>query len=468
LVAEKPYWLTLEISYVCEASKGRKRKKGQRSVERRQAAANNNVKSRISIGEATIRGSQRLSRNGAGAIDLGGDSTGGQGRFVTTAPAVLSPLVGGRPTVYEKKMRGHLAFARTLAHLPLWPSFFVRAALWLLVVAAFGVLSNIAAADAPASQPTWAIEVVGQSLCAGDPEFEERLWGQIPERQRAPMASAELRARVAVAKDQTASVSVYDQETRREAGQRRITLSQPGCRAAGEALALVVSVMVEAGRVPLAPEPEAPPQAPPPPGPNPPPAPAAPPAAPPPPANYVRPERHAWQGPPAGHDLVARAGTNYGLLPGWGIGVSAGWGVRGQRIWPIWISGTGWFNERSSDGRGRIGAGYGTLSTCPLHWGNARVRLRLCPGIAAGAMWSEGRRLPQRKRNVNLLTMGALEGAVHIRIVGPLELIFDVRMEVPVVRLNFVYERKDVGPTKVHMTRPVTGSFFGGLGLRFR
>lgn len=397
---------------------------------------------------------------------MGGYSIDGQGRSVTTAPVVLFSLVGGPAPVYEKKMRGQLAFARTLPYLPLWPSFFVRAALWLLLVAACGVRSNIAAAEAQAPEPTWAIEVVGQSQCAGDPEFEERLWVQIPERQRAPMANAELRARVSVAKDQTATVSVYDQQTRREAGQRRITLSQPGCRAAGEALALVVAVMVEAGRVLLAPpEPTPEPPAEPPP---PPPKPKDPPAEPSPPPAYVRPERHAWQGPPAGHDLAVLGGTNYGLLPGWGVGVSAGWGIRSQRIWPIWISGTGWFHELSSDGRGRFGAAYGTLATCPLHWGNTRVRLRLCPGLAMGAMWAEGRNVLAAKESVNFLTLGSLQGAAHIRIAGPLELILDVRMEVPLWRLEFLYYRENAVTESVHVTRFVTGSFFGGLGLRFR
>jgi hypothetical protein len=395
---------------------------------------------------------------------------GGRSRrfCVTTAPVVFSPLVGGRSAVYEKKMRGQLAFDRTLAYLPLWPPFFIRAAFWLVIAAWIGSLSHSAKAQQATPDPTWAIEISPQSVCAGDPELEERLWAQIPQRQRAPVAGAELRVRVSVGRDQSATVAVYDQQTAREAGQRRIALSQPGCRAAGDALALVVAVMIEAGRVALAPQPDgekpAPPPPPPPPPPEKPPAEAQRPPA----QHYVRPERHAWQGPPAGHDLALLVGTSYGLLPGWGLGAQLGWGIRGHRLWPIWISASGWLNQTSSDERAEIGTAYGTLSTCPLYLTPGRFRVRLCPGFAVGAMWASGRNLPGPEDKVSLLTMASLAGAAHVKLVGPLELIVDVRVEVPLERLKFVYESISGAPEQIFITHPVTGSFFGGLGLRFR
>jgi hypothetical protein len=469
-IADRPKQLAPKKSCVCEASEVRKRKQEQRGEGRSQtaAAAIGYVKSRDSVGEATIRGSE-LSEHDAGVFVLGGDSNGGGCLLhpVTTAPAAFSPLVGPPSAVYEKKMRGQLRFHRTLAYQPLWPSFFVRAALWFLAVFALSALANTSAAQPKQPDPTWAIEVVGESQCAGDPDLEERLWAQIPDHQRAPLTSAELRARVSIAKDRTASVSVYDQATRREAGQRRITLPQAGCRAAGEALGLVVAVMVEAGRGLLtAAEPEPEPE----PTPKPPePEPEAEQAPEPAPSSrYVRPERHAWQGPPAGHDLALVAGTNVGLLPSWGLGASLGWGIRGQRIWPIWFQATGWLAEVSKDGRARLGAAYATVTTCPLRWENQRVRLRLCPGVALGAMWADARKLPSTKDQVPLLIMGALQGALHVKLVGPLEFILDARLEVPLRRLKFVYYRNDGDIPQVHLTAPVTGSFFGGLGLRFR
>ncbi|HEX6243977.1 MAG TPA: hypothetical protein VFZ61_23840, partial [Polyangiales bacterium] len=318
-------------------------------------------------------------------------------------------------------------------------------------------------AQPPAPDPTWAIEISPQSLCAGEAEFEQRLWDSIPEHQRAPVAQAELRVRVAVGRDQAAGVAVYDQATQREAGQRRITLSQPGCRAAGEALALVVAVMVEAGRVALTAQEPQQPTPPPPPPPKREPEPEEDPRS-----HYVRPERHAWQGPPIGHDISLLVGTSYGLLPGWGLGAQVGWGLRGHKIWPIWIGASGWLNQISGDGRGEFGAAYGTLSTCPLHWERSRVRLRLCPGLAVGAMWAEGVDLASSTKQVAALTLASLAGAFHVRLVGPLEFILDVRMEVPIIRLQFEYRSNDGGDREIHMTRPVTGTFFGGLGLRFR
>jgi hypothetical protein len=409
---------------------------------------------------------------------LGGENVGGQGDFVTTAPVALSFLVGPGARLYEKKMRVRVAFEPTRPYRTTLPLFFAYAAHWLprarratraVCWSALACLLLVSATQAQEAstggEPSWAVEVAPDSLCAGDPGFRDRLSAAIPGRQRAAIERAELRARVAIARDRSASLSVFDQLTQREAGQRRITLPRGGCNEAAEALALVIAVMVEAGRS-LMPVPEAPAEPPP----EPPPEPARQPepeqAG---PATYKRPERYAWQGPPAGHDLTLQVGLGLGLLPGDSLGGNVGWGIRGSRIWPVWLEATGWLNQPSQDLHGRIGAAYGILSICPLYLTKGRaLRGRLCPGFAAGALWASGHKLPEVAHDVSFLTLATLVAALHVQIVGPLELVLSARMEVPLVRANYVYRGADGESPQIHETAVITGSFFGGLGLCFR
>jgi hypothetical protein len=335
----------------------------------------------------------------------------------------------------------------------------------------FMQLSALRVADAqpatPPDQPTWAVDIAAGSICAGDAVFRERLSASIPERQRAPLEQAELRARVSVGRDQTATLSVFDQLTQQEAGQRQITLPRGGCKEAADALAFVIAVMVEAGRSPLPPSPAAEPAEVPPPPPE--------------PAKeakaeaedaetpaYKRPERYAWQGPPLGHDLSAQVGIGLGLLPGDSLGANVGWGMRGSRIWPVWIEATGWFEQPSDDLRAEVGAAYALLSICPLYLKNRAIRGRLCPGVAAGALWASGQHLPDAQKSVSFLTLASLAAAAHIRIFGPLELVLSARMEVPFKRITFAYYSADGTTPEIHQTAVITGSFFGGLGLCFR
>ena len=373
--------------------------------------------------------------------------------------------MGPAKALYEKKVHVSVASDRTLSRRPILQAFFLCAAVWLPLLAGGG---SVRAQAATPRDPTWAVEILPTSRCADDAALLDRLNGQIPEAQRAPLGSAELRAQVMIGRDQVASVMVVDQLTQREAGQRQLTVPKGGCEAAADALALVMSVMMEAGRSllppPAEPAPAPPPPPPPPPLPEPPQEDDEPPARP----RQVVPKRHAWLGPPPGHDLHGVAGTGYGLLPGWSLGGSAAWGIRWSRFWPIWLAGSGWLSERTSDARGRLGAAYGSISTCPFVLEKSRVRGELCPGIAIGAIWAEGRKVAQSERTVSPLAMISLGLHARVKLVGPLELVGVVRGEVPVVRLTFVYYREDGRAPEIHETRPVVLSIFGGLGLRFR
>lgn len=421
---------------------------------------------RLSGSKVRGRGQRAASRGGLGDL-----VTGGQGDLVTAAPVSHIFLVGPPGPLYEKKVHVPVAFDPTLSRRPILQAFFALAASLLPWFGSSSVIEARAQAQPPPSaEPTWAVEMMPASRCADDAAFVDQLTDQIPEGQRAPLGKAELRAQVMIGRDQTATIQVVDQLSQREAGQRQLAVPRGGCDAAADALSLVMAVMVEAGRS-LLPPPPAPKEGPPP---GPPPEPseeraeAPEPPEPPTQLRYRPARRHAWLGPPPGHDLFVAAGSGYGLMPRWGVGGTAAWGIRWSRAWPIWLSGSGWLEQQGTDGRGRFVAAYGTLATCPLLLEKGRIRGELCPGLAIGAMWSEGRGVAETQRAVTPLAMASLALQVRIRLVGPLELVGITRAEAPVTRLTFVYYREDGRAPEIHQTTPVVVSFFGGLGLRFR
>lgn len=368
----------------------------------------------------------------------------------------------GAKGLYEKKVRVPLALVPSPGRRPSWRIFCTFAVL-LCPFWASKATTQGQPATTP-SEPTWAIEVPPTSRCAGDPEFAARLSAQIPPGQRAPLETAELRARVFVGPDPSAKISVLDQFSKREAGEREVSLPRGGCERAADALALVVAVMVEAGRgafpaLPNEEERDEPPPPPPPPPRRREPEPEKP---------RRKPERHAWLGPPPGHDLIATAGAGYGLLPGWSLAITAGWGIRWSSLWPIWLQVATDLSEPSPDPRVRMGVAYGLLAVCPLHLEKARFRGQLCPTLGGGAVWSEARQVVASTRSTDPIALAGLHLGLHLRLVGPLELVAMARAEAPLVHIQFVYYRIDGAMPQLHETKPVVGSFLGGIGLRFR
>ncbi|HEY6878727.1 MAG TPA: hypothetical protein VI299_11945, partial [Polyangiales bacterium] len=156
------------------------------------------------------------------------------------------------------------------------------------------------------------------------------LAAQIPFAQRTTIDEAELVAEVSILAEGRARVRVWDRILQSEAGSRELQLSSGSCDDQAEALALVIGVLVEAGRGAPAPVPPAATPPPPPPPPPQPPRPARRPAPP-------KATRHAWLGPRAGHDVFAAAGVGAGLLPWPAPTATVGWGIRGTKVWPVWI-----------------------------------------------------------------------------------------------------------------------------------
>ena len=254
-----------------------------------------------------------------------------------------------------------------------------------------------------------------------------------------------------------------DQYSGREAGERDVSLPRGGCERAAEALALVVAVMIEAGRGSLPPPEEEKEEREPPPPPPPPPKQPEPEQP-----RRPRPQRHAWLGPPPGHDFSTAAGMSYGLLPGWSLAMTLGWGLRWHDLWPIWLQVTSMLNEPNPDPQTSIGTAYGTLMVCPLRLEKARFRGQLCPSVSAGAVWSEGRQLRANTPSTDPIVLAGLTLDLHVRLAGPLELVAQARADAPLIHLEFVYRRADGASPQLHETAPVVGTFLGGIGLRFR
>jgi hypothetical protein len=365
-------------------------------------------------------------------------------------------LVGASATLYEKKVQLAVGLGVHGSSRPF--CFFLYGAavvgLWLAFLRA---PARTHAQPLPVSAPvtTWAVRVADDSKCRESQSFVATLAAQIPFAQRTTESQAELVAEVAIFEGGLARVLVHDRILQSEAGFRELQLTSSSCEDNAEALALVIGVLVEAGR-------GAPPPPPPPP---PPPLPLPPP--PPPAAKPQGPKqvRHAWLGPRAGHDLNAAIGVGTGLLPGPAPLATVGWGIRGAQVWPFWLEATG--SLRNTE-RVRFTAVYGSLLTCPLTGTWRTIRGRVCAGGSVGALKAEGRRLANTSEKTKALFLVGAELAASIPLVGPLELTLLGRLDVIPVRQRYLYDRSEIPDQTLYVVKSVSGSVFAGLALRFR
>ncbi len=336
-------------------------------------------------------------------------------------------------------------------------------AAWLNVLFFFGVGAFVALRVAPAAaqaEPTsWAIHVDAESRCARAPGFQDQLAAQIPAEQRASETDAELVAEVRVVRQDgnlVATVTVMDRVLNAAAGERSISLPLSDCESTADALALVISVLVEAGRGARIEEPQEP-EPPPPPPPPPPPK-----AAPPPKKRYV------WLGPRPGHDLTIGVGPGGLLLPGVAWGGSVQWGLRVRGLWPIFMGATVFLPAETANGRARFRTGYGSVAACPIYLTQGRWRGRACPSFAAGMLKAEGRGfLESRKVKEPVVLLGA-ELAGDLKLWGPMTAGIVTRAEVPLLRTNFTYYDETGTEPALHQPKPVAISCFLTVGLRFR
>jgi hypothetical protein len=370
----------------------------------------------------------------------------------------------------KKKVRSHDGSVADSRAWLRWMAFcsLVVASLWI---------GPVSAQDQP-TPPTWAVRVRSEGRCADDARFAATLSDAIPVAQLAPVDSAELVAEVTVTasgQQQHASIRVYDRVLESEAGARELDLPLSSCAATADALSLVLGVLVEAGRAAPAPVPAQQ-------TPEPPPEPATPPPTAPPPSpteeevlparkeeqRQAPPQRYAWLGPRAGHDLTLLGGGGWGLLPGVYAGGTAGWGIRLANMWPIWLTATGFLPRESKDGRGRFAAVYGGVAVCPLTFASGRLRAQVCPGLSAGALWAKAKGLLVARDQKHPIALAGLDFIGDFRVAGPLALSLRVRAEVPLSRERFVYYRADGATPELHQAAPVALSLFGGLSLLFR
>ncbi len=332
----------------------------------------------------------------------------------------------------------------------------------LSVFAAVSTETSAAQAPAAAQPPktTWAVTVAEDSRCARAPGFREKLAAQIPDDQRATEAAAELVAEVRVERSEQAliaRVTVIDRVLAETAGEREISLPVSDCDATGDALSLVIAVLVEAGRGAPPPAVQAEPeQAPPPP------SPPAPKRAP------LPAHRYSWLGPRPGHDLIVGWGAIYGLVPRVGWGATFEWGLRIWNNWPVFLGATLYLPSETSDHRAQFRAGYGSVAACPLHVEQSRLRARACPMFGAGRITATGLGFLADDRATRPIVQLGAELAGDFRLWGPLTVGLITRFDVPLLLYRFYYfDQSGTKPT-LHESKHVAISSFVTVGLRFR
>ncbi|MDB4976632.1 MAG: hypothetical protein JWN48_4973 [Myxococcaceae bacterium] len=317
---------------------------------------------------------------------------------------------------------------------------------------------------APAPEPpltTWAVRIAPGSRCAENHAFANTVSAQIPSANRAAEEDAELVAEVKLEESGLAHVLVFDRVLQAEAGSRELQLNSRSCDDSAEAVALVLAVLVEAGRGALR-------AAPPPVAVEPPPLPAPPPPPPPPPPAPRRAEvRHPWLGPRAGHDLNAAVGLSFGLLPTPTLAATVGWGIRGTKLWPIWLELNAMRKGTDGEVGVHLGAVYASVLGCPLSGARDRFYGRVCAGAGLGALWARSFGLPTNESKTNVLYVLGVEGAGNVRLVGPLEFTAMFRGDVYPERYSF-YPRGSNGRTWLYRSKPVSATLLAGLALRFR
>jgi hypothetical protein len=380
--------------------------------------------------------------------------SGGQKAWGTGAPHPRILLVGTAAPLYEKKVLRTVGLGIRGSTQPICVGLY-----GLITFVLFSVCSLAARADAPATPiTTWAVRVADDSRCRESQSFAATLAAQIPFAQRTTVDQAELLAEVTLLSGGVARVRVWDRILQAEAGARELQLGPGSCDDNAEALALVIGVLVEAGR-------GAPPQPPPPPLPPPPPPP--PPSRPPPPPEPApKPVRHAWLGPRAGYDLNVAVGIGAGLLPGPAPLLTVGWGIRGTKAWPFWLEGTASTRDTADV---KYLTGYASLLTCPLSGTWRTIRGRACAGGSFGLIRAEGQgSLSNAWQEKRRLLLVGVELAASVPIVGPLEFTLLGRVDLVPIRQKFLYELRDMTEQTLYEVKIFTGSLFAGLALRFR
>lgn len=129
------------------------------------------------------------------------------------------------------------------------------------------------------------------------------------------------------------------------------------------------------------------------------------------------------------------ATTVLGALPRLGSGGELGLELGWWSWLDLRMAGGGAAGLRASLGDGEVDSalGWGSLSLCPAR-GLARVRVRLCAGVGAGAMWARGRGF-DRSQSVTLPWVAVRTGAdLDVRVASRVALRVGGTLLTPVVR----------------------------------
>ncbi|MFO0759274.1 MAG: hypothetical protein U0359_22470 [Byssovorax sp.] len=327
------------------------------------------------------------------------------------------------------------------------------------------VIAPSPAGAAPRSSSLGWVRGAGAETCAGTRALAEAVEARLGRQVFVSAARADVAVEGLIERSPTgawrATITLAG-ESGRVLGAREIVREAASCRDLDAPLALVIAVMIDpdaALREPPAPALPAPlplPPAPLPPAPPPREIVPVPPPAPPP--------RKPWlAGVHIGPVL------SLGMLPGFGAGVALRSRITPPGFPAFEIGGALWAPSQSE--AGGIGARFslaeGVLSVCPLATSALGFELGACAGARVGAIHAGGFGFALTEERERPTVIGALEGRVRRRIIGPLALAIGPGLAIPFVRDRFFYSGPTGEKLEVFRMSPLAGTLEITLGAEF-
>lgn len=158
-----------------------------------------------------------------------------------------------------------------------------------------------------------------------------------------------------------------------------------------------------------------------------------------------------------------------GLLPGAAVGLTFRAELTPPSFLPIEVGGTFWLDGRADQaGRGSVlSLAYGQLGLCPLDVVRSRTRVVACAALEIGSIRAAGYGFHTSESAAQLLALGALEGRIARRIVGPVDLGLGVGVTVPFDRARFYYLDAGGAPRELYRLPPIAGVLAATVGVAF-
>ncbi len=436
--------------------------------------------------------------------------------------AVYMGLVGGAPSIYEKKCENpHGAVPGTQAHMRQEFSRLTTMRFWPTPVGWLVLLSFMAVGTWPPrpcrAQPfppptpeegggqfelRWSLSPVGSAAierCGSAQKLVDTIILLAGPERFVPETEAGRHIDLSILEEQDgfrARLQLYAENHETELGVRRLQVGTPDCGVLAEQLALIVAVLVETGdrsspASASAPPPEDAPPEPPtemwPPGPE---------DETPPETNQTGPSRAQQRrlarnfspdraakglrrllGRQTRVALTVGGSLGLGLLPGPGWGLSGALRIAPQPLWPIFLR-IDWWSPRqvfpelvtsAPEERASIefSSTYATLGLCPLVKHLRPIQLSGCATLSAGVLRGQANGFRENGSKPRALMMIGIAGRGEVSLGKLAFAALQIAGQAPVLRESFLYFQAGGSLRELHRPAPVALQSILALGLRF-